>query len=88
MLFEPPSVGGIGFCADGATADTTSTTAGRSCVDKFVSVQDQRRPGPERRLWRLESSAWRPRPGMAYAQWHRHSGRRCQGRIDFAGAGV
>ena len=33
--FSTPSGGGLGFCPNGATTDTTSANAGRSCVDKL-----------------------------------------------------
>lgn len=36
--FSTPSGGGVGFCPNGATVDTTSANAGRSCVDKFAAA--------------------------------------------------
>jgi subtilisin family serine protease len=37
--FSTPSAGSVGFCPNGATVDTVSADAGRSCVDKFGSAK-------------------------------------------------
>jgi len=39
VCFSTPSNGGKGFCPNGQTADTTSSTAGRSCADTWSGTR-------------------------------------------------